>query len=76
MKVKVIYTTTITKEVEVDDKFQSLRWNDPRYDDLTLREVNQLSNQLIKASAEQVCCRFGRVVDVVDCETGDVLAEN
>lgn len=76
MKVKVTYTTTITEEVEVDDKFQSLRWNDPRYDDLTIREINQLSDQLIKASAEQVCCCSGHVVDIVDCETGDVLAEN
>ena len=76
MKVKVTYTATIVEEVEVDDKFQSLRWNDPRYDDLTLREVNQLSDQLIKASAEQVCCCPSCVVDIVDCETGDVLAEN
>jgi hypothetical protein len=76
MKVRVTYTTTVTEEVEVDDEFQSLRWNDPRYDNLTLMEANRLSDRLIKASARQVCCCSSRVVDIVDCETGDLLAEN
>ncbi len=76
MKVKVTYTTTVTEEVEVDDKFQSLRWNDPRYDDLTLMEMNKLGDELIKASAEQVCCCHTTVIDIIDYETGDILAEN
>ena len=75
MKVKVAYTTTITKIVEVDDKFTVLSVNDPGYEGLGYTEENKLMEELLSEGANQVGCCVCDICDICDAETDEVLAE-
>ena len=75
MKVKVAYTTTITKIVEVDDKFSALSMEDPGYDSLGYSEEQKLMEELLSEGANQVGCCVCDINDICDAETDEVLAE-
>ena len=75
MKVKVTYTTVITKIVEVDDKFSALSMEDPGYDSLGYSEENKLMEELLSEGANQVGCCVCDINDICDAETDEMLAE-
>ena len=75
MKVKVAYTTTITKIVEVDDKFSALSMEDPGYDSLGYSEEQKLMEELLSEGANQVGCCVCDICDICDAETDEILAE-
>ena len=75
MKVKVAYTTVITKIVEVDDKFSALSMEDPGYDSLGYSEENKLMEELLSEGANQVGCCVCDINDICDAETDEMLAE-
>ena len=75
MKVKVTYTTVITKIVEVDDKFSALSMEDPGYDSLGYSEENKLMEELLSEGASQVGCCVCDINDICDAETDEMLAE-
>ena len=75
MKVKVTYTTVVTKIVEVDDKFSALSMEDPGYDSLGYSEENKLMEELLSEGANQVGCCVCDINDICDAETDEMLAE-
>ena len=75
MKVKVTYTTVITKIVEVDDKFSALSMEDPGYDSLGYSEENKLMEELLSEGANQVGCCVCDINDICDADTDEMLAE-
>ena len=75
MKVKVTYTTVITKIVEVDDKFSALSMEDPGYDSLGYSEEQKLMEELLSEGANQVGCCVCDINDICDADTDEMLAE-
>lgn len=75
MKVKVAYTTVVTKIIEVDDKFSVLSEEDPGYQGLGYTEEQNLMAELISVGARQVGCCAYDINDICDAETDEVLAE-
>ena len=75
MKVRVAYTTVVTKIVEVDDKFLVLRMEDPEYDSLGYTRERNLMAELLNVGANQVGCCVYDIDNICDAETDEVLAE-
>lgn len=54
MKVKVRYFAVVEETVEVNDKFNVLRWGHPDYENLSNREEEKLTDELLEEANNKI----------------------